>query len=140
MRYLLTILIFSTLACSTANKQASVEERAKQYMKDSIVPKFNDPASYQFISLKIDTFTGEDYLKNLNRYYIDADTSVLPSGTYEEKKQEIARLSSIQGYSDSILHLNIEVEYRGKNKMGGLVIDKSDLRYLPQEDRIIAVQ
>lgn len=109
-------------------------------MQDSVVPRFNDPASYQFVSLKVDTFTGADYLKNLKRYYIDTDTSLFSNGVYEEKQKEISHLSSIPRYPDSILHLNIEVEYRGKNKMGALILDKSELRYLPKEDKIITVQ
>lgn len=140
MKYLVTVIIISLLLYCTSNKQPDIEARAKQFMQDSVVPLFNDPASYQFVSLKVDTFTGSDYLKNLHRLYIDTDTSILLAGQYQEKKSEIAKLSSVPGYADSVLHLNIEIEYRGKNKLGGLVLDRAELRYLPNADKIITVQ
>ena len=141
MKYILTILIVSALSCnSNSGSQANIEERAKQYMKDSIVPRFNDPTSYQFVSLKVDTLTGADYLKNLQRSYIDTDTSLLGTDTYNEKLKEMSDLSVIPGYADSVLLLNIIIEYRGKNKMGALILDKSELRYFPKEDRLTLVQ
>ena len=135
MKYLLTITLISILSC---NSKSDIETLVKQYMKDSVVPKFNDPASYQFVSMKIDTFKGQDYLKNLQELYINdtlADKNVI-----EEKKKEITKLSSSPGYSDSILNLQIEVKYRGKNKMGALILDDLDLRYFPQENKIVEVQ
>jgi|SRR6478752_981206 len=140
MKYLLTAAFISSLFYCSSHSEPDIKERAKQYMRDSIVPRFNDPSSYEFVSLNVDTFTGSDYLNNIQRLYINTDTSVLLSGKYEEKKKEIAQLSSIPGYSDSILHLNIDIEYRGKNKLGALVLNKTELRYLPKEDKIIAVR
>lgn len=140
MKYLLTLMVVCALSCSSTNNQADIESRAKQYMMDTVVPRFNDPASYQFVSLKVDTLTGADYLKNLKRSYIDTDTSLLGTAVYNEKLKEISDLSAIPGYADSVLLLNIEVEYRGKNKMGALILDKTDLRYFPKEDRLTLVQ
>lgn len=140
MKYLYTIIVLYSLSCNYTSNKAGLEEKAKQYMQDSIVPKFNDPSSYQFVSAKIDTLTGAEYLKNLKRLYIDTDTSLLGEKIYQEKQREISVLSAIPGYSDSVLLLNIEVEYRGKNKIGGLVLDKTELRYYPKEDKFAAVQ
>lgn len=137
MKYLYLILVIAVWSCnSKENRKAIIEDRAKRYMEDSVVPRFNDPTSYQFVSLKVDTLTGADYLKNLKRIYIDTDTSLLGSVVYFEKQKEISQLSAIPGYTDSILLLNIEIKYRGKNKMGALILDETHLRYFPKENKI----
>lgn len=137
MKYSIVVIAIIFASCNT---QPTIESTVKKYMTDSIVPRFNDPASYQYVSAKIDTFTGSDYLKNLKRSFIDTDTSVLGKDVYEEKQKEVALLSAIPGYADSVLHLNIEVAYRGKNKIGALILDKTELRYFPKENRITEVR
>lgn len=137
MRYLFMFLTVAALSCNSSNK-TDVGDLAKAYMKDSIVPRFNDPASYEFVSIKIDTFKGADYLNNLKRLY--ADTTFMSKETIQEKQKEITDLSSIPGYGDSILNLQIEISYRGKNKMGALVLDKTNLRYYPKENRFLEIQ
>lgn len=140
MKYLLTLMAIIALSCNSSTQQGDFEEKARQYMKDSVVPTFHDPSSYEFVSVKVDTLTGSDYLKNLKKGYIDTDTSLLGSGVYNEKNKKIQELSAVPGYNDSILHVNLEVSYRGKNKMGALVLKNKSLVYLPKEDRITLLE
>ena len=137
MKSLIPAILVALISC---NSQQTIDKSIKKYMLDSIVPRFNDPASYQYVSTKIDTFTGSDYLNNLKRSYIDTDTFLLGKDVYSEKQKEFSRLSTIPGYADSVLHLNVEVTYRSKNKMGALILDKTELRYFPKENRITEVR
>lgn len=132
MKYTLTLLIFTAFSC---NNKTTLEARAKQYMKDSIVPKFNDPSSYELVSVKVDTLKGSDYISNLKQLY--ADSSLVTRDTYEEKQKEIATLSATPGYADSVINIHVAVAYRGKNKMGALILDKTNLRYSPIDNKFI---
>jgi hypothetical protein len=124
MKYLLTLLIAGALSCNDGANDFSIESRVKHYMTDSIVPRFNDPKSYEFVSMEVDTFKGSDYVKRLS------------SSTTESIKKEADSLASQRGFMDSVLHVKINVSYRGKNKMGALILDQIKLRYFPSLNAI----
>jgi hypothetical protein len=138
MKYLLTVMLFSALfAC---NNDPNVEAMTKAYMKDSIVSTFNDPHSYEFVSMKVDTLMAGEYASRLQEGLNSEDTSSLGKEFFERDNRKIAALKSNPNYKDSILHLNINVKYRGKNKMGALILDNVNLVYLPKENRITTLE
>lgn len=131
MKNLLPLFCCLIISCSSP---VTTEQRVQKYMTDSVVPRFNDPASYQFASMKIDTFRGRDYYENIKELY--ADTSLFTPGVVEEKHKELEEIEKNPRYMDSILNLQIQVDYRGKNKMGALVLNTMKLRYYPSDNRI----
>lgn len=135
MKYL---LILVTVYLSSCNNQPTLEASVKKYMTDSVVPRFNDPSSYEYVSMKTDTFTGGDYIEKIKNLY--ADTMIYNKETIVEKRKEVSELSSVPGFYDSVLNIQIVVNYRGKNKMGAIVLDKTKLRYSPTKNTITEIQ
>ena len=123
------------IACSD---HTSVEDRFKAYMKDTMTKSFDDPSSYQFVSIHIDTFRGKDYIENTRAFYKRGDTILHTAQNIEDKLAEVDSLSKIPGYGDSIWNYQAELQFRGKNKMGALILDKINLVYSPATDRVAA--
>lgn len=105
-------------------------------MKDSVVPTFNDPSSYEFVSMEIDTLKGGDYIKNLRQLYKIEDTTIMSKETILTNIKEADSLDKLATYKDSIFHININIKCRGKNKFGGLILNDVKFKYFPSTDRI----
>lgn len=138
--------------CSSNNK--SLEARFKDYMKDSVAATtFNDPASYEFVSIKIDSVTNHQYaemslredslkLDNLNdKIKLDSLEGIDNARDNYKTSLQILR-SEIEGYNkdlaakDYVYKINAMISYRAKNKLGAKVLDQTKLYYLPFSNKI----
>lgn len=129
------LLILCLLVCcigSSCGRDNSAQARIKSYMRDTVVQKLDDPASYQFVSLQIDTFRGADYIRNIRSAY--RDTSLFDSDTRKKQQSAADSLQNVPGYSESILNYQSTLAFRGKNKMGALILDSIRLFYYPGID------
>lgn len=127
MKYIITLMILS-LACSQKNN--SMEDKVHQFMKDSVVPTFNDPASYQFDNMDIDTVTGEVLSARVAKTISD-DSTMLQNEYFQERMKLAQQINANPALKDSIYYINVRVDFRGKNKFGGLIKDKVRLVYYP---------
>jgi hypothetical protein len=166
----LALLIWS--CGGTIKNTNSLTDQTNQYIKDSLLPSFNDPKSYELVGMTFDSVTNHrdaqfqiDKLNSdleikklkLEQQKLDERTDKLEStGTAGDKKilasdSNIQRLTSLQmslingeineykktlAATDSISHVLIHVKYRGKNKMGALVLNDMTLRYDPLSKKI----
>ena len=152
------LVLFTTLALFSCSGNAdSVEGKIKQYVNDSIVPKLDDPSSFQLVSIGTpDTITNRSFLqlrlgfenKNYeslqNLLQMNARDSVagaLMRDEYlkskhdadsikagiEDIKKQIAAPVQIFGYES-------KVTFRAKNKMGALVLNNMNVSYHPAND------
>ena len=65
-------LIFVLLIASCSNAPKTLESRVKDYMKDSVVTSFNDPKSYEWVSMdKPDSI----FIHAIAKEYLDKDSS-----------------------------------------------------------------
>ena len=129
--FLIGVALLFIAACNSGNDIAS---RMKSYMKDTVVARFDDPASYQFVSLRIDTFRGADFIHNLRLFY--DDTTLLSSEKREADHRLVDSLLKVPGYTERILTYQGQLSFRGKNKMGALVLDSTRLFFDPEKDAI----
>lgn len=155
MKYLIMAAVL--VACQSA---PSFEDRVKSYMKDSVVTSFNDPKSYEYVSMSADsTFShqqAKDRLEEL-QHHIDKENS-----SYNLNKIELgnepgfakittshdelinAYNSSVTRYKgylsrpDSLLHVDIEVRCRAKNAMGALILNTVKLQL--QDNKLSVVE
>ena len=153
--------LFVVFLFASCNSKPSFESRIQSYMKDSVVVNFNDPKSYEYVSMQADTVTGKDYdtsmVEMYNRYINDiyqtqtkmiendfsSDTmgmySVLKPGneTIDKFENDIKKIRTKPSPPDSIYNINVIVKFRGKNKIGALILDETRLKYFPKEDKIV---
>ena len=74
---IVAILAILTLASCGSNSNNNLESKVKKYITDSVVPTFNDPKSYEYISTVIDTFRVKDWAHNIE--YFAKDTILTDS-------------------------------------------------------------
>lgn len=128
--------IFAILlaACSTQQSSNNMEEKVHQYMKDSVVPTFNDPASYQFVKMDIDSVTGQVLTQRVSKA-ISEDSSMLSNEYFQDKIKWAKEVEADPSLKDKVYYVNVRVDFRGKNKFGGLIKDKVRLVYYPATNR-----
>lgn len=122
MKYLI-ILSIILISC---NNSKTLEDRVKNYMNDSVVTGFDDPKSYELVSIKIDTFKVKDYTQNVRQTL------------------EITKSSSDSTELDSLLKVDqsrlidyqIHVNFRSKNIMGALMNNEYNYRLDPQTNKL----
>lgn len=143
------------IGCSNQNE--GMEARFKKYMADTVTANMNDPKSYEFVSMEIDTvynhrlmqeYLSEDSLKLVeHNLKVEADTMGLDKESKEEYLKHSNGISHIYSSRDSIYKKDLsepdyiykitgKIKYRGKNKLGALVLNEMTLNYDPKKDKI----
>jgi hypothetical protein len=141
MKKLIIILLIAS--CSTA---PSLEKRVQAFMKDSIVPTFNDPKSYEWVSMETDTLTRDKYDTLLVRKNLEASIKSLEQGGsgWQERTNLYDSLRAIirsdKGNPKDIMLYSISVKCRAKNAMGGLILNTIKLELDPISNKLTAIQ
>lgn len=153
-------LFFITILFASCSTSQSLETRVKAYMKDSVVIGFNDPKSYEWVGMTVDTFmrkkfatelvekatkdlekhqlqlkeqentTSSDIKNGFSNELIEADKSIEKTmrQLVSLDSETIATNSKYMSMPDSLFSQEINIKFRGKNKMGALVLDNIKLR------------
>lgn len=156
MKLLLSICLIAMLF--SCKNEPTIQAKTEKYIKDSLLSSFNDPLSFQLVSVDTETITSHmsakyDIKSTLSD--IDKMKSKIESNKNlftNPDKSDIASLKSLDSSNkevlaifdkrlkecnaqllaaDSIDHINIAVKYRAKNKMGALILDEMLLMYFP---------
>ncbi len=113
--------VFLFIGCSS--NEPSLKDKAEKFVKDSVFTSFNDPKSFEFVSINIDTFKIKDALKNTQDFLKYANDSA----------KELKKIDSLKSLNqDLIINLEFNIKYRAKNKMGALMLDNMLLYYHPE--------
>jgi hypothetical protein len=117
MKILCPLLIFITLSC-----QSVVKDPVRTSIEDYLIPKMDDPASYEFVSLtSLDTVTTGELLTWLSE----------PDKTYTDPvdiRRDSIKVAAVNGLKVNAdlakpLHYHYELVFRGKNKLGATVLN-----------------
>ena len=138
MKKILFVLLI--LSCNT---KPNLETRVKNFMKDSVVTGFNDPKSYEFVSMKIDTLNRAKYDTMLVRENFEAAIkSINEGGSRWEEKDKLydslrAIIRSDKGDSSEVLKYLINVSFRSKNLMGALQLNEYKLGLTTKDNKLV---
>ena len=125
LRHILVIVIAASLSIGCKN-EPSLKDKAEKFVKDSVLTSFNDPKSFELVSITIDTFKTKDALKNTQdflKYASDKEDSV----------KQLKKIDSLKLLNqDDILNYQFTISYRAKNEMGALILDNMLLFYHPE--------
>jgi hypothetical protein len=117
MKIICPLLIFITLSC-----QSVVKDPVRASIEAYLIPKMDDPASYEFVSLMVlDTVTTGELLSWLSE----------PDKTYTDLvdiRRDSIKVAAVNGLKATVnlakpLHYHYELVFRGKNKLGALVLN-----------------
>lgn len=110
------------LASCNANKTENVEAKVKAFMQKEYVPNINDPKSYEYVSMTLDTIKGE-----FNDIYLKDE--VFNSGaSTQEKLQKVDAIEKSPSKKDSIYYRIANVEIRGKNLYGAVILNTQKVK------------
>ena len=127
MKYLLIIAVLFS-ACSS--KKENIENDLKAYLEKEYRPSMNDPKSYEYVSMKIDTINGSVY--DAKKSLDILNNNSLPKSTI------LSMVDSIKAHpskADSIYCYDIDVTLRGNNSFGAKILNNESVRYYPAEKR-----
>lgn len=154
-----SLLLICTIAmfCSCKN-EPTIQAKTEKYIKDSLLSNFNDPQSFQLVSVDTHSITSHMSAKydiKSTMSDIDKIKSKIESNKTifaNPDKADLASLKSLDSSNKEVLaifdkrlkesnaqllaadtvdHVNITVKYRAKNKMGALILDEMVLMYFP---------
>lgn len=94
----------------------------------------HDPESYEFISMRIDTFYGREQYNRVKKY-LDSDLS--SEEDQAKDRQLVAEYENDPKKMDSILNYSAFINYRAKNALGAKVVNEIQLVYNPYVDAIM---
>ena len=158
MKYLLTILIFSSLSCNSEKKN-DIIKGAELSLKDQL----KDPSSLQVIKSEIiDTTMMSEHLKDqyqndtleIARIKIENDISLLRQGFEKGEEKEKAKFEEILNKKlavyestasrhltalnnlkqDSVYCITVKFAYRAKNGFGALDKFQRNVQYYPAKN------
>jgi len=154
-------LILSVTLCllSCSGNSNSVEGKIKQYFKDSVTPKLDDPSSLELVSIgKPDTITNHTPLQSeldfdkeyyesvqkLVQIHLDGGDSAVGSLRRDEylnaKNKADSLKTSIESLKNELakpshmIGFESKVTFRAKNKMGALVLNNINIEYYPSNE------
>lgn len=145
------ILALLPLALSCTNKK-DVEARINNYIKDTTLQHFNDPSSYQLVSMDIDTVSDKKRYAFDLKYWAEviatdkhrldsvkkANDNIMAAIIDTEVVDNQKRLDSLKANpAKDRTWYYVNVKCRGKNKFGALVLNNMKFRYYPDTDRVI---
>ncbi len=81
--YLVKRLLIVSVLFSSCAPSSSIEDKAKKYVTDSVLSNFNDPKSFEFVSVNADTVSSHD-LSNIKLQEFETDLN-----RQQRKKKEI---------------------------------------------------
>jgi hypothetical protein len=154
MKSIFTLFVTVLLISCSSEKDDSLNKRFENYMKDSVVAlSFNDPGSYEFVSIDIDSVTNHEYarknmkedstkLADLNQKIIldslDGYTDIRSNytGSLHIYQSNIDRYRKDLSEADYVYKVNALISYRANNKLGAKILDQTMLSYFPPTNKI----
>ena len=119
-------LLFAVSVFVGCTNEASLKDKAEKFVKDSVLTSFNDPKSFKFVSITIDTFKIKDALKNTQDFLKYVSNK-------EDSTKELKKIDSLKMLNQNdLLNYQLTISYRAKNKMGALILDNMLLFYHPE--------
>lgn len=136
MKKLLTV-IFIISSCNYGNNykidNRHIESLAKDFMRNTVIPKMKDPKPYEIVDAKVVTKTVaekiNDYRFTYNHLSLSREDSV-------ENKKLLDSVIKVSAHPDSIISITVNVAYKTKYRLGDIVTDSIKLGYNPAKDKI----
>lgn len=134
-KLLIGIVIFSSCSNLYNNKieRKHIESMAKDFMKNVVIPKMNDPKPFEITDAKMVTKTVAD---EINDYRFTYDHLSFNEQDSIENKRRLDSIIEISQHPDSIISITVNVGYKTKYKLGNIVTDSIKLGYNLEKDKI----
>ena len=134
------LLIIYMIICSCNNKSSSseidngyVENLAKDFMKNTVIPKMQEPKPYEIVSAKV---VVKRVAEHINDYRFVYDHFSFNHFDSVENKKNLDSIIRVSSDPDSIISVTVNVGYKTKYQKGDIVLDSIKLGYDPVNHKI----
>ncbi len=110
-----------------------IETMAKDFMKNTVIPKMQDPKPYQIDSAKVVVKTVADQINDYRFVYEHFSNNHFDS---VQNKKHLDSMISVSKHADSIISITVNVSYKTRYKRGDVVVDSIKLGYDKAKDKI----
>ena len=133
LRHILVFAFAASFFIGCKN-EPSLKDKAEKFVKDSVLTSFNDPKSFELVSITIDTFKTKDALKNTLDFLKYASDK-------EDSAKQLKKIDSLKLVNQNdILNYQFTISYRAKNKMGALILDNMLLYYYQDQNKFEVIK
>ena len=112
---------------------AHVENLAKDFMKNTVIPKMSDPKPYEVVDAKVVLKRVSDHINDYLFVYDHFSTSHFDS---VENKKNLDSVIRVSKDPDSILSVTVNVGYKTRYQRGNVVLDSIKLKYDYKNDKV----
>ncbi len=127
------IIIFSCNSKSTKIDNDHIKTLAKDFMKNTVIPKMKDPKPYEITDAKVVVKTAADRINDYRFVYEHFSFNEYDSA---ENKRHLDSIINISKQPDAVISITVNVAYKTKYKFGDIVTDSIKLGYNPGKDQV----
>lgn len=160
--FIKSIILLCSIIIVSCSPKTDLKEATEDFIKDSIIIKFNDPKSFELVNVKFDTIKMHSMIESEIESLTDDLKIKSNELEFNKKEMEYSDIDNINSYKeidsltkltikllnesikdskikltkpDAIDHINTHVAYRAKNRFGALILDEMLLIYFPIEKK-----
>ena len=127
------ILVSCSDKSSKEIDRGHIEAMAKDFMKNTVIPKMQDPKPYEIDSAKVVVKTVADQINDYRFVYEHFSTNHFDS---VQNKRHLDSMINVSKTPDSIISITVNVSYKTRYKRGDEVVDSIKLGYNQGKDKI----
>jgi len=131
--FLLLIFVASCNNSDTKIDQTHIENLAKDFMKNTVIPQMKEPRPYEVEGAKVVVKRVADVINDYRFVYDHFSTNGFDSALH---KRSLDSVISVLKNPDSIVSITVNVSYKTKYRLGDNVTDSIKLGYDRKNDKI----
>ncbi len=112
---------------------AHVENLAKDFMKNTVIPKMSDPKPYEITDAKVVVKRVTDHINDYRFVYDHLSRNHFDS---IENKKNLDSIIRVSNNPDSVISVTVNVGYKTRYQRGDVVYDSIKLAYDAAQDKI----
>lgn len=134
-KFLILMVMFASCNDKSPKEMDGVhiEAMAKDFMKNTVIPKMQDPKPYEIDSAKVIVKTVADQINDYRFVYEHFSINHFDS---VQNKRHLDSIIGVSKHPDSVLSITVNVSYKTRYKRGDVVIDSIKLGYDSAKDKI----
>ncbi|MGH2648548.1 MAG: hypothetical protein ACRDE8_13305 [Ginsengibacter sp.] len=127
------IIFYSCSSSSNKIDTGHIENLAKDFMKNTVIPQMKDPKPFEITESKVVIMTVAD---KINDYRFTYDHLSLNRTDSIENKRRLDSIIKVSLHPDSIISITVNVGYKTKYQRGDIVTDSIKLGYDREHDKV----
>jgi hypothetical protein len=134
-KLLMICILFSSCTAKNSNgiSKSHIENLAKEFMKNTVIPQMREPKPYEITDAKVVIKRVAD---EINDYRFVYEHLSLSKADSIENKRHFDSIIKVSHHPDSIISITVNVAYKTKYRLGDVLTDSIKLGYNKEKDKV----